>query len=201
MSIYIFEVVDTGFLKVGFTTGCPWVRMGYGAWSNVHPKACCNKLGIKDMKLVGLFKGTLEHERTFQAMNQYPEHGEFWPLPLLDLILSTLGRVLERQELPARPDITDFVAYSHRHNDEKRYCCSGGQQFQCYKCDKVFARFHYLMQHRTSTHSTEGRMSCPICGTEGLIRNIMGKRHTDSATCSLSTRLSEARQRVGLGHW
>ena len=201
MSIYVFEVVDTGFVKVGFTTGCPWVRMGYGAWSNVHPKACCNKLGIKDMKLVGLFKGTLEHERTFQSMNQYPEHGEFWPLPLLDLILSTLGRVLEKKELPAMPEIGDFGAYSHRHNDEKRYCCSGGKQFQCYNCDKVFARFHYLMQHRTSAHSTEGRMSCPICGTEGLIRNIMSKRHTDSAKCRFSTRLSEARQRVGLGHW
>ena len=199
MSIYIFEVVDTGFLKVGFTTGCPWVRMGYGAWSNVHPKACCNKLGIKDMKLVALYKGTLQHERSFQALNQCPENGEFWPDSFLGLLLLTLDKTLERREIPERPDLRNHEGVSRR-SEAKRVCCTGGQEFKCFNCDQVFARFHHLMQHRNSAHSTQGKTSCTKCGSKGLIRNIMCKRHTDSAKCRNSTYLREARaQRVDLG--
>ncbi len=189
MSIYLFEVVDTGFLKLGFTTGCPWIRMASGAWSNVHPKACCDKLGFKDMKLLALFKGTLEQERMFQSLNQCPEDGEFWPDYFLEVLLWSLDKTLERRELPLRPDLRDHEGVSRRRSEEKRVCCTGGQEFQCFNCDKVFARFHYLMQHRNSAHSTQGRMCCPTCGTEGLIRNIMAKRHTDSAKCRYSTYL------------
>jgi hypothetical protein len=199
MSIYLFEVVDTGYLKLGFTAGCPWIRMASGAWSNVHPKACCDKLGFENMKLLALFKGTMEQERVFQSLNPSPENGEFWPDYFLGVLLWSLARTLERLELPERPDLRNLPVVGQRR-EEKRVCCNGGQEFKCFNCNQVFARFHHLMQHRNSAHSTEGKTSCTKCGAKGLIRNIMCKRHTDSAKCRYSACLREARaQRVDLG--
>jgi hypothetical protein len=192
MSIYLFEVVDTGFLKLGFTTGCPWIRMASGAWSNVHPKACCDKLGFKNMKLLALFKGTLLQERLIQSMNTCPEDGEFWPTIFLGVLLLTLEKRLERLELPERPDLSNLEGVGQR-SEEKRVCCTGGREFQCFNCDQVFARFHHLVQHRLSKHSTQGKTTCTKCGSKGLIRNIMAKRHTDSAKCRSSTDQGEVR--------
>ncbi len=187
MSIYLFEVVDTGFLKLGFTTGCPWIRMACGAWSNVHPKDCCNKLSFMNMKLLALFKGTLEQERSLQALNQCPENGEFWPDSFLGLLLLTLDKTLERREIPERPDLRNHEGVSRR-SEAKRVCCTGGQDFKCFYCDKIFKRFHHLLQHQFSAHSSQGRTTCPKCGTTGLTRNILHKRHTNSAKCRQGVR-------------
>ena len=192
MSIYLFEVVDTGFLKLGFTTGCPWRRMASGAWSNVHPKACCDKLGFENMKLLALFKGTMEQERLIQSMNTCPEDGEFWPTIFLGVLLLTLEKRLERLELPERPDLSNLEGVGQRR-EEKRVCCTGGQEVQCFNCDQVFARFYHLVQHRLSKHSTQGKTTCTKCGSKGLIRNIMAKRHTDSLRCRSSTHQGEVR--------
>jgi hypothetical protein len=192
MSIYLFEVVDTGFLKLGFTAGCPWIRMASGAWSNVHPTACCNKLGFMNMKLLALFKGTLEQERIFQALNPDPANGEFWPDYFLEALTVSLDERLERRELPLRPDLRDLDGFNRRRNEEKRVCCMGGHDFQCFYCDKVFARYHHLLQHQFSNHSTQGRTTCTRCGSKGLVRNIMSKRHTDSTKCRVLTYIREA---------
>ncbi len=182
MSIYLFEVVGSGFLKLGFTAGCPWIRIASGAWSNVHPEACCNKLGFKNMKLLALFKGTLEQEQIFQALNPYPENGEFWPDYFLEALTVSLDERLDRREIPERPDLRNHEGVSRR-SEAKRVCCTGGQDFQCFYCDKVFGRFHHLVQHQFSAHSSQGRTTCQKCGSKGLTRNILHKRHTNSAKC------------------
>ncbi len=186
MSIYIFEVVDTGFLKLGFTAGCPWIRMASGAWSNVHPKACCDKLGFENMKLLALFKGTMEQERVFQSLNPSPENGEFWPDWLRETIILAL-RGHEMQMIPEKPDLRMQEGVSWR-NEAKLLCCTGGQEFKCWTCDMVFKRYHHLVQHKISAHTSNGRTTCQNCGAKGLTRNILHKRHTNSAKCRQGVR-------------
>ncbi len=76
--IYIFRVGDAGFLKLGFTRGSPWTRVATGFWSNLHPAACCQKLGWDDLELLHCFAGDEEAEKAIKQ--QVPPHfGEFWP--------------------------------------------------------------------------------------------------------------------------
>ncbi len=186
MSIYIFKVGDSGFFKLGFTRGCPWKRIASGVWSNVHPEACCNKLGFENLNLLALYKGTLEQEQALQALNPYPENGEFWPDWLRETILDALKRQHEMQMIPEKPDLRTQAGVSRR-SEAKRVCCTGGQDFKCFFCDKVFRRFHHLLQHQFSAHSSNGRTTCQNCGTTGLTRNILHKRHTNSAKCRVGS--------------
>ena len=52
MVLYIFEVVGAPCVKMGFTAGCPWGRIRDGFWKQVHPEACCSKLGWDDLQLM-----------------------------------------------------------------------------------------------------------------------------------------------------
>ena len=45
MVLYIFGVRGAAYVKVGYTAACQWSRVRDGFWRNVHPKACCNRLG------------------------------------------------------------------------------------------------------------------------------------------------------------
>jgi hypothetical protein len=83
--IYIFHIVDTGFVKLGFTQGNPWTRVATGFWSNIHPKACCGRLGWDHLELLGCFDGGLEAEAAIkQAMGVLVGEGHYGaPAPLL----------------------------------------------------------------------------------------------------------------------
>ena len=161
--------------------------MRWGAWSNVHPKACCNKLGFENMNLLALFEGTLEQEKIFQSLNPYPENGEFWPNYFLGVLTLSLDERLDRREIPERPDLRNQAGVSRR-SEAKRVCCTGGQDFKCWTCDKVFKRYHHLVQHKISAHTTNGRTTCQNCGAKGLSRNILHKRHTNSTKCRQGVR-------------
>ena len=58
--LYVFKVLDTPFVKMGFTDSCPYRRIAVGFWSNLHPAECCGKLGWSNLHLLALFKGTKE---------------------------------------------------------------------------------------------------------------------------------------------
>jgi hypothetical protein len=181
MSIYLFQVGDTGFFKLGFTRGCPWVRVALGVWNNVHPKECCNKLGFENLQLLALYKGTLEQEQAIQALNPFRENGEFWPDWMRWRVLFSL-RGHEVQTIPEKPELR-MQEGIHRHNEAKLLCCTGGQEFKCWTCDMVFTRYHHLVQHKISAHTSNGRTTCQNCGAKGLTRNMLHKRHTNSAKC------------------
>ncbi len=78
MVLYIFEVKGTSFVKMGFTSGCPWNRISDGFWKQVHPKECCHKLGWDDLHLIALSPGTLEDETSLKQQVP-PVCSEFWP--------------------------------------------------------------------------------------------------------------------------
>jgi hypothetical protein len=66
--IYIFKVIGTEFVKLGFTHGDPWTRVATGFWSNLHPKACCGRLGWDNLELVGCFDGGAEIEAAIKRI-------------------------------------------------------------------------------------------------------------------------------------
>ena len=74
--IYIFRVVGAGFVKLGFTHGSPWTRVATGFWSNIHPKACCHKLGWDNLELLAVFDGSIEAELAIKQAIP-PHFGEF----------------------------------------------------------------------------------------------------------------------------
>ena len=74
MSLYVFEIRESPYVKMGFTSGCPWMRASEGFWSNAHPTGCCNKLGWGDLTLVALFEGSFDDERSLQEAFP-PERG------------------------------------------------------------------------------------------------------------------------------
>ena len=122
MVLYIFEVSNTQFIKMGFTSGCPWNRIRDGFWKQVHPEQCCGKLGWDDLQLIHMSPGTLENE-AFIKEQIPPEKGEFWPRERLDSLLLMM-KVLaigehncsnEDWELPLPPRPPDL-----RQDTEKR---------------------------------------------------------------------------------
>jgi len=38
MVLYVFSIRDTGWLKMGYTSHCPWSRARDGYWKNLHPE-------------------------------------------------------------------------------------------------------------------------------------------------------------------
>lgn len=165
--LYLFKVREAPFVKMGFTSSCPWRRIATGFWSNLHPTDCCGRLGWEDLELLALYPGTLEDEAAIKTTIP-PSVGEFWPDSMVDVIKQALSNLGGELPLPPRPptppDVDRFT--------EKLPCCSG-QTFKCFKCDKPFNRWHHLKQHLQSHAAIKD--SCGGCGLKVLKRNI--KRH------------------------
>ena len=154
-------------MKFGFTASCPWRRISTGFWSNVHPPACCNRLGWQHLELVALYAGGMQTEAAVKAAIP-PAAGEFWPLDMLQPLMSLLSFLEHPLPLPQRPEVPPMVDRSV----EKLPCC-GGQVFRCWRCDVTFQRAHHLRQHLQS-HSGS-KVLCNRCGLGVLQRNL--KRH------------------------
>ena len=64
--LYIFEVLGTEYLKMGYTAICPWRRIRWGFCELKHPKVCCGSLGWDDLQLLVLSYGRVEDEKYIQ---------------------------------------------------------------------------------------------------------------------------------------
>jgi hypothetical protein len=168
--IYIFRVVGAGFVKLGFTHGSPWTRVATGFWSNIHPKACCNKLGWDNLELLAVFDGSIEAELAIKQAIP-PHFGEFWPECQLEALLNSVASLCSPLPLPVKPDQPPEVERA----TEKLPCC-GGPEFFCDSCNASFHRAHHLRQHLQSCRGW--KVSCYGCGRQFLQRNL--KRHMSS---------------------
>jgi hypothetical protein len=194
MVLYIFDVCGTPFVKMGFTTGCPWGRIRDGFWKQVHPEACCGKLGWDDLQLVSLCPGTLEDE-AFIKQQVPPECGEFWPRQELDtlrlamkvLVITAHNCGNEDWELPLPPRPSQPLP---GRGVEKLECC-GGSLLTCYGCDQQFKLWIRLQTHKREScpASAEPRPVCRFCGTR-VIQRLM-KRHHESKRCRTAAAADE----------
>ena len=75
--LYIFDVVGTPYIKLGYTSQCPWLRVREGFWKLVHPVECCGCLGYEDLELLVLTPGSLLDEHAIKLIVP-PRQGEFW---------------------------------------------------------------------------------------------------------------------------
>jgi hypothetical protein len=167
--IYIFHIVDTGFVKLGFTQGNPWTRVATGFWSNIHPKACCHKLGWENLELLCCFDGGTEAEAAIkQAMP--PHFGEFWSEKQITELLCLCYQVCNKKILPspAKPERPPEVERA----TEKLPCC-GGLEFFCDSCGMGFKRAHHLRQRHERCRGL--KVECSGCVKKILQRNL--KRH------------------------
>ena len=165
--LYVFRVTGAGFLKLGFTHGSPWRRVATGFWSNVHPRACCGKLGWADLELLAMFDGSEAVEAEIKAAVP-PTCGEFWPERLLQLLLNLAGSLCPSLPLPGRPALPPEVDRA-----VERLPCCGGTVFSCSTCSLTFKRAHHLVQHLESCMSL--KVACAACSKQVLKRNL--KRH------------------------
>jgi len=186
MVLYIFEVQGTDYVKMGFTAGCPWGRIRDGFWKQVHPEACCGKLGWDDLQLVSLCPGTLEDE-AFIKQQMPPTRGESWPHQDLEMLLLAM-KVLAITEhncgnddwqlpLPPRPAVPP-----PGRGIEKLECC-GGSLLPCYGCGKEFKLWVRLQTHKREScpATAEPRPVCRLCNTRVIQRLL--KRHQKSERC------------------
>jgi len=155
--LYVFKVVDLPWFKFGFTDQTnPWFRIQAGFWSNVHPKALCQKLDPENFELIYLFEGDVKLERAMQSIFP-PYAGEFWKADDLDDFVWMLKLITEEIPIPSRPC---FV----QTNAEKRLACCTGVWHVCWTCGKEFSRFCKLLQHKRDVHES-ARYRC-VCGKE-----------------------------------
>ena len=186
MVLYIFEVVGTGFVKMGHTGGCPWRRISDGFWKLVHPTACCRRLGFDDLQLLHLSPGDLEDEGRVQKLLP-PARGEFWPVEQLPELRRCLMAVAidkhrcsaENWQLPLPPRP---AAPPVGRGVEKHECC-GGVLLPCYGCTKLFKLWIRLQTHKQEScpASAGQRPACGFCGRR-VISRLM-KRHHQSLSC------------------
>ena len=189
--LYIFSVEGTDFVKVGFTSGCPWGRVRDGFWRLVHPVECCGKLGWENLTLLALSPGTMEDEALIKECRP-PVIGEFWHRVDLDMLrlvfkmqaLSVHGCDNENWELPLpeKPS-TPLIG----RGIEKRPCC-GGEAVVCYACQRSFTLWIHLSTHmrescpaRRETGLNQVKVDCSRCNQPVINRNL--KRHRDSEKC------------------
>jgi DNA-directed RNA polymerase subunit RPC12/RpoP len=165
--LYVFQISNTGFVKMGYTRGNPWRRAATGFWSNIHPTECCHNLGWENLQLLALYDGSEIIEAAIKEALP-PTRGEFWSHELLPALLRVLGFLCSSLPLPSKPSQPPPV---DRHL-EKLPCC-GAPTYTCSDCGRAFNRHHHLVQHR------EGHMNvniaCTACGRTVLKRNL--KRH------------------------
>ena len=178
--IYIFRIVDTGFVKLGFTQGNPWTRVATGFWSNIHPKACCHKLGWANLELLALFDGSKAVEAEIRAVVP-PTRGEFWPEHLLQLLLNLSGSMSTSLPLPEKPANIPEVERA----TEKLHCC-GGPEFECESCGLGFKRAHHLRQHHESCRGL--KVACTACSKKVIHRNL--KRHQSACKAQAAAAMS-----------
>jgi len=112
--LYVFKIVDTPFLKMGFTSGCPWRRVTRGFWSNVHPSECCGKLGWHNLELLAVFKGSLADEAAVKRALP-PVTGEFWAEEMAKPLLTLLGFLGEN--LPQPRTLRNLPRWAARRSD------------------------------------------------------------------------------------
>ena len=111
--IYIFKVIGTEFVKLGFTHGDPWTRVATGFWSNLHPKACCGRLGWDNLELVGCFDGGAEIEAAIKRIKD----GTYG-------ICEHTQQPINRERLVAVP-FTRFTAAAMKEVEKTRYKVRG----------------------------------------------------------------------------
>ena len=175
MVLYIFGIRGTSWLKVGYTTHCPWSRARDGYWKNIYPPELCGKLGWSDLELLALALGALEDEAAVKLALP-PHTGEFWPShqlePLRQVILGVNGGQ-PFLPLPPRPP-----SPAPGRGEEKLACC-GGTAHVCTVCSRRFMRSIKLWQHHEDVHRCV-RVKC-ACGERVIPRNL--KRHQQSRGC------------------
>ena len=189
--LYIFSIDGTDFVKVGFTSCCPWGRVRDGFWRLVHPAECCGKLGWENLTLLALSPGNLEDEAVIKQ-SRPPVIGEFWhraDLPLLLLLFKVQGIGVHgcdnanwELSLPEKPS-TPLLG----RGIEKRPCCGGGVVV-CYACQRSFTLWVHLSTHmrescpaRHETGLEVARVECYRCNKHVINRNL--KRHLESEKC------------------
>jgi len=161
--LYVFRVCGVPWVKMGFTSVCPWRRISNGFWSNVHPPACCGHLGWDDLELIALFSGGLCEEAAVKSCLP-PSCGEFWPEEMLAPILLTLRYLLPALPLPVRPNAAPDVGRCREHLP-----CCGAAKHVCFTCGASFARWHLLVQHKEGHR--DQKVAC-TCGLRVLKRNL-----------------------------
>ena len=175
MVLYIFGVRDTHWLKLGFTSHCPWSSARDGFWKHVHPPDCCGKLGWSDLELLALAPGTLEDKTAVK--NVVPgHHGEFWSREQLEPLRQAILDVNGEQHglpLPPRP------APPAPGRREGKLACCGGSSHVCTECGRSFPSRVKLLQHDDDVHR-RNRVEC-ACGMRVISRNL--ERHWESETC------------------
>ena len=193
MVLYIFEVLGTDYVKMGFTSGSPWGRIRDGFWKNVHPEGpegCCGKLAWDNLNLIALVPGDLADEASVKQAVP-PEVGEFWPreqLEVLRLALKvqacTRGCDNDSWELPLPPKP---VAPLLGCGEEKMVCC-GGSLLPCYGCGQLFKLWIRLQTHKREScpASAEPPPACRFCGTRVITRHM--KRHEEQSKRCQATR-------------
>jgi hypothetical protein len=182
MVLYVFEVAGTPYVKLGYTSACPWGRVRDGFWRLVHPAGCCGKLGWDNLRLLTMSPGSLQDEAYVKAQVP-PERGEFWPREQLEalravmkaLAVSTGGCNDENWELPLPPKPESPAP---GRGVEKLECC-GGSLIPCFGCGKHFKLYVRLLTHkRESCPATAGaKVACDRCGASVIKRHL--KRHQD----------------------
>ena len=138
-----------------------------GFWSNIHPKACCDRLGWDNLELLAVFDGSIEAEVAIKQAIP-PHFGEFWPECQLDSLLYSAALLCAPLPLPGKPERPAEV----ERVTEKLPCC-GGLEFYCDDCGVGFKREHHLRQHHESCRGL--KLQCSGCGKRSLRRNL--KRH------------------------
>jgi hypothetical protein len=185
--LYVFAIEGTGYVKVGFTGGCPWTRARDGFWRCCHPAALCGQLGWEALRLLILSPATLDEEKLLHAAMQRGGDGEFYAmsqLPRIQALIEANGRAHHacgddwQLPLPPKP-----VVPPPGWGIEKRPCC-GGAWHVCDSCQAQFARPHYLSTHMREScpeRSTAAKVPCGKCGEHVISRNLA--RHRGSKRC------------------
>ena len=95
--IYIFEIVETNYFKLGFTkTENVYYRIkNNGFYTNKHPIEICNKLGHVHLKLLFVYQGDINIE-THIKKKFPPLCGEFYNTINLDLIKGELDKLQKK---------------------------------------------------------------------------------------------------------
>ena len=162
--IYVF--LFPGYIKLGFTSGCPYRRAAMGFWHNNHPKELCGRLA--QCTLTHLYEGTLELEQALHAVLRGT--GEFYAIERLPEVLRFLSAVLEPLPLPQDPQLQPWAP-------RLKPCCGGD--------NRGFERD----DHARRSFATKGKKApCEICGSAVSVRRDKLKQHQLTQACRAGKR-------------
>ena len=144
--IYIFEILGTEFIKLGYTkTENVYYRIHEnGFYGNKHPFEICDKLSPQNLKLLHVYYGNIKVGTSIRR--GCPSFcGEFCEKNMLSKLIDELDklrasevdelRTTKMDKLFDRPN-DDFF---ETENFVKQPCC-GGKEFVCHLCNKSFPR-------------------------------------------------------------